>query len=58
MEIRLAPPNEKQKLFLKDHHKHVAFGGARGGAADPPLDMTAKKSSYFAEKYICTAPFR
>ena len=24
-------PNEKQKLFLLDHHRHVAYGGARGG---------------------------
>lgn len=24
-------PSEKQKLFLTDTHKHVAFGGARGG---------------------------
>lgn len=24
-------PNEKQKLFLRDTHKYVAFGGARGG---------------------------
>lgn len=24
-------PNEKQKLFLKDKHKIVIFGGARGG---------------------------
>ena len=24
-------PSEKQKLFLADHHKHVGFGGARGG---------------------------
>ena len=31
MQIDLGTPNEKQKLFLKDHHKYVAFGGARGG---------------------------
>ena len=24
-------PNAKQYLFLLDHHRHVAFGGARGG---------------------------
>lgn len=31
--IRLSfdPPTEKQSLFLADHHRHVAFGGARGG---------------------------
>lgn len=30
MEIALSKPNEKQILFLKDRHKHVGFGGARG----------------------------
>lgn len=29
--ITIAEPNEKQKLFLSDTHKYVAFGGARGG---------------------------
>lgn len=24
-------PNEKQRLFLKDEHRYVAYGGARGG---------------------------
>ena len=31
MQISLPPPSEKQKLFLKDKHLHIAFGGARGG---------------------------
>ena len=31
MQIELGRPNEKQDLFLRDRHKHVAFGGARGG---------------------------
>lgn len=30
-ELVLQRPSEKQILFLKDHHKHVMFGGARGG---------------------------
>lgn len=29
--LLIPPPNEKQKLFLRDTHKYVAFGGARGG---------------------------
>ena len=29
--IRFGEPNEKQKLFLLDHHRHIAYGGARGG---------------------------
>lgn len=30
-EIILSQPNEKQKLFLLDTHRYIAFGGARGG---------------------------
>lgn len=41
MEISLSPPNEKQKLFLADHHKHVAFGGARGGGKSYGIRMKA-----------------
>lgn len=29
--LDIPEPNPKQKLFLADHHKYVAFGGARGG---------------------------
>lgn len=29
--VDLTEPNEKQKLFLLDEHKFIAFGGARGG---------------------------
>lgn len=31
LSIVIPEPNEKQKRFLSDHHKYVAFGGARGG---------------------------
>lgn len=31
MQLVLQKPSEKQALFLSDHHKHVGFGGARGG---------------------------
>lgn len=30
-EINVGIPNPKQELFLRDKHRHVAFGGARGG---------------------------
>lgn len=30
-QLRIDPPNEKQKLFLQAECKHVGFGGARGG---------------------------
>ena len=29
--INIPEPNDKQKLFLSDLHKFIAFGGARGG---------------------------
>ena len=31
MEFSLPSPSPKQKLFMKDEHRHVGFGGARGG---------------------------
>lgn len=31
IELNIPEPNEKQKLFLADHHKYVGYGGARGG---------------------------
>ena len=31
MVIKIPEPNDKQKLFLLDHHKYVGYGGARGG---------------------------
>ena len=29
--IEIPEPNEKQKLFLADQHRHLGYGGARGG---------------------------
>ena len=29
--INIPEPNEKQKLFLADQHRHLGYGGARGG---------------------------
>lgn len=31
MRINIPSPSDKQKLFLEDEHRHVGFGGARGG---------------------------
>ena len=31
MNLYLGEPNEKQKLALQDTHRHVGYGGARGG---------------------------
>lgn len=38
----MGTPNEKQKLFLQDTHKHVAFGGARGGGKSWAVRFKAK----------------
>lgn len=35
-------PNEKQKLFLLDHRRHVAYGGARGGGKSWAVRTKAK----------------
>lgn len=31
IELVIDKPNEKQKLFLVDKHRHIGYGGARGG---------------------------
>lgn len=44
-QLILQQPNDKQKLFLSDHHKHVAFGGARGGGKSWSVRDKAKRLS-------------
>ena len=41
-EMRIDPPNEKQKLFLKAKAKHIGFGGARGGGKSWSVRTKAK----------------
>lgn len=41
-ELRLDPPSEKQKLFLKASAKYVGFGGARGGGKSWVVRYKAK----------------
>lgn len=31
IDIKIPAPNPKQDLFLRDRHKYIAYGGARGG---------------------------
>ena len=31
MILKIDKPNSKQELALKEKHKHVGYGGARGG---------------------------
>lgn len=39
--IEFSEPSEKQKLFLTDRHKRIAFGGARGGGKSYAVRMKA-----------------
>ena len=32
-ELRIGVPNEKQRRFLLDRHRHIAYGGAYEGEA-------------------------
>ena len=41
MEIKLPSPSPKQKLFLLEEHRHVAFGGARGGGKSFAIRLKA-----------------
>jgi len=41
--LTLGTPNEKQKLFLADHHKYVGYGGARGGGKSWVVRDKAKR---------------
>lgn len=45
VQLVLQPPNEKQKLFLAAHTKHVGFGGARGGGKSWCVRDKAKRLS-------------
>ena len=41
IEIKFPPPSEKQKEFLMDRHKHIGYGGARGGGKSHAVRMKA-----------------
>lgn len=41
-ELRIPAPNEKQRRFLLDEHRHVAYGGARGGGKSWAVRTKAK----------------
>lgn len=42
MILKIEAPNPKQRLFIKDRHKHIAFGGARGGGKSWAVRAKAK----------------
>jgi phage terminase large subunit len=41
MEFKLPTPSPKQELFLMDEHRHVGFGGARGGGKSWAIRLKA-----------------
>ena len=41
--LQVQRPSQKQILFLQDHHKHVMFGGARGGGKSWVVRDKAKR---------------
>lgn len=41
-ELRIGAPNEKQRRFLLDRHRHIAYGGARGGGKSWAVRTKAK----------------
>ena len=41
-ELRMDAPNEKQRQFLLDRHRHIAYGGARGGGKSWAVRAKAK----------------
>lgn len=42
MVLNIGRPNAKQLLFLRDRHRHVAYGGARGGGKSWAVRAKAK----------------
>lgn len=47
MNYNFGIPNEKQKLFLLDTHKYIAFGGARGGGKSWAVRAKSKLLSIY-----------
>lgn len=41
IQIKFPPPSEKQTQFLMDRHKHIGYGGARGGGKSHAVRMKA-----------------
>ena len=39
--LKIDRPNPKQDIFLRDRHKHVGYGGARGGGKSWAIRMKA-----------------
>ena len=48
MILQIEKPSPKQELFMRDKHKFIAFGGARGGGKSWALRV---KAVLMAERY-------
>jgi len=46
-DLYLGKPSEKQKLFLRDHHRHVGYGGSRGGGKSWAVRTKAVRLALF-----------
>ena len=46
MKLTFPEPNARQRLFMEDRHKYVAFGGARGGGKSWAVRVKALLLSY------------
>lgn len=46
MRLEIPEPSEKQKIFLQDKHKYIAYGGARGGGKSWAVRVKAVLLAY------------
>lgn len=47
MVLKIGKPNEKQELALLDHHRHIGYGGARGGGKSWFVRAKAVSLAYY-----------
>ena len=48
--------SDKQDAFLRDEHRHVAYGGARGGGGEPERTLLASPRPRAPGKNPCSFP--
>ena len=52
-ELIIPRPSEKQRRFLTDRHKYVAYGGARGGGKSWAVRVKAIPGRACAQHSCC-----